>query len=516
MAEYHVKAGGQGEGGTLPTLGAAAALVRPGDTVIIGAGVYREQLRCTVPNVTWQGGGFGPAVIDGGWDGRTNTKQLEHIQVGIGAAATLRGVTIRNCPGRGLYVGAGGDNALIEDVTIENTYNSGIALNGMGDYVENVTFRRVTVRGSSRSWAVTPPAQRQGVGGNWLFRWGKNILLEDCRLSGGYGEGPAAGVGTIGFTMRRCVIDTTMHLMTYAANRARDVLIEDCVLYQTGDPVYRQPDGQVGGGFVIGDETRWDDKDDKWQHSENVTLRRCVVVNGGGLLAVRNNVKDVGKGDPDGYETQIQNLLVERCTFIGGPDTRGGILLDENTIGPRVKGRFSENVIYVAGVAAPFRYETPGVIFSGNAWVGLPGDKLPSGDYLVGADALADPTAAIEQAAGAALNLDNYRPVAGGPLVVDGRALAGALEASTPPPPPPPPPPAGPDYTGLIEQAAAVGAELAAIGAAVNEADEQAAVAALASQTAIEHLHEAKERQDAAATRLAVLLVMIDELIEAA
>ena len=42
MAEYHVRAGGGGEGGTLPTLAAAGAIARPGDTVVLHEGVYRE------------------------------------------------------------------------------------------------------------------------------------------------------------------------------------------------------------------------------------------------------------------------------------------------------------------------------------------------------------------------------------------------------------------------------------------------------------------------------------------
>jgi hypothetical protein len=87
------------------------------------------------------------------------------------------------------------------------------------------------------------------------------------------------------------------------------VLLEDCVFYQTGDPEYRQGDGDVGAGIVIGDETRPDDKDDDWRHAENVTIRRCVVVNAGTLFNIRNNLKaGKGAGQYDGYETRIQNL----------------------------------------------------------------------------------------------------------------------------------------------------------------------------------------------------------------
>jgi hypothetical protein len=91
----------------------------------------------------------------------------------------------------------------------------------------------------------------------------------------------AAGIQSIGIIFRRVTIHTTMHLAVYASNRAQDVLLEDCVFYQTGDPEYRQGDGDVGAGIVIGDETRPDDKDDNWRHAENVTIRRCLAVNCG-------------------------------------------------------------------------------------------------------------------------------------------------------------------------------------------------------------------------------------------
>ena len=272
--------------------------------------------------------------------------------------------------------------------------------------------------------------------------------------------------------MRGCVIDTTMHLLNYAANRARDVLIEDCIFYQTGDPEYRQPDGQVGGGIVVGDETRWDEKDDKWQHSENVTIRRCLIVNAGVLFSVRNNAKDVGKGDPDGYETPIQNLTIERCTFVAGPDTRGGLYIEDNPVkgGQKIAGDFKNNVFILdaAGVEG-LRSRAAGLRWQGNYWSGVPSGDVPPGDTAVQADVLIYPAAALVAKAGAPLNLDDYRPRPGGPLVVDGRAVAGALEPvggepEHPPPPPPPPPPL------LMERAAAVAEQLAVVHMAVEAA----------------------------------------------
>jgi hypothetical protein len=122
----------------------------------------------------------------------------------------------------------------------------GVAVNGLGHAVENVTFRGVHVRRVSRSWVVEESPK--GVAGCFLFRYAKNALVEDSSVSESYGEGMAAGIQSIGVTFRRVTIHTTMHLAVYASNRAQDVLLEDCVFYQTGDPEYRQGDGRRGRG----------------------------------------------------------------------------------------------------------------------------------------------------------------------------------------------------------------------------------------------------------------------------
>jgi hypothetical protein len=69
MTEYIVRQGGQGEGGTLPSLGAAVAVARAGDTVIVYGGVYKERF---VPpqGTTWRAAPGESPVIDGRWNGQ--------------------------------------------------------------------------------------------------------------------------------------------------------------------------------------------------------------------------------------------------------------------------------------------------------------------------------------------------------------------------------------------------------------------------------------------------------------
>ena len=107
--------------------------------------------------------------------------------------------------------------------------------------------------------------------------------------------------------------------------------------------------------------------------------------------------------------------------------------------------------------------EAQGVACSGNAWSGLPLVQVPAGDGAIAAEALVDPLAEVET--WDAFDVDNYRPRAGGPLVVDGRAIAGALA------------PAGvgpdePDTAGALERLALAQMQLEALAAAGNVAAE--------------------------------------------
>ena len=451
--EYRVIAGAGGVGSTLPTLRAAAQVARPGDTIIVHEGVYRETLRPGT-GTTWLAAEGERPVIDGGWNGRTDVS-VRPNQVTVNAAdVTMRGFTIRNVPGQGVAVAAGGDRFLMEDCAIHDCYSGGFGLNGMGTPVHDVTLRRVSISRVARSWVVqTRPTN---VSGRCLVRWGRNVLFDECSVVGGYGEGMAAGVETIGMVVRNCLVADTMHLAIYAANRAQNVLVEGCVIFHTGDPEYTQGDGDVGTGIIVGDETRPDTKDDRWQHAENVEVRGCLVVGYGGLFGVRNNLKKVagaGPGQYDGYETRIQNLWVHHCTFVGGPDTKTGIGINENMIGFTVRGRFENNVVILNRMregAVLLNREAQGVTFAGNAWSGLPAGNVPMGDYTVAVDeALVNALADLPDRE--AFKIDNYRPRPGGPLAPSGAAEVGALEPLLEEPPPPPPPPVGP-WRELLEE----------------------------------------------------------------
>lgn len=477
MTVWHVRKGSSGDGlspvTALGSLAAAVAVVRPGDEVRL-EGVFRETLKPTA-GTTWRAAEGKTAVLNGGWSGKAQPSQRIDQCLIREPDVTLIGLEFCNVPGRAVTVTAGGDRAQILDCYIHDTYNGGVGVNGMGKMVPNVVIRGCRLIRVSLSSEVKTSGGG-GVEGNCLFRWAKNVLVEDCYIAGGHGEGMAAGVESDGVTIRGCTIHTNAHLLIYASNRAQNVLVENCVFYQTGDPRFRQRDGDVGTGVVVGDEIRPDDKDDRWQKAENVEVRYCTVVNGGSLFGVRNNLKPAG-GGYDGYQTVIQNLYVHHCTFVAGPDTRGGINVRENPAPPpRVRGRFEDNVVVLRD-ASQWDVDAPGFVALRNAFTILPPGldasnvRIKASEQLV--NAAADVTGTLDDHS---FDLNNYRPLAGSAVAAAGLgALAARPGTPDPEPPegpePPEEPPPGVNWDSLIDRAARIGTHLAAQAVELEEVE---------------------------------------------
>jgi hypothetical protein len=499
MAEIHVRAGAAGAGGTLPSLAAAADVVKPGDIVIAHEGVYKP-FKADVDGVAWLAAAGEKPVVDGGWKQNDLGKdEDDNSGIGISAADILiRGFEVRNVPGRGIVIGPGARNVVIEHFHVHHTFHGGIVVNGMGKTVRNVTIRRGVVEYISLStrWKETP------VNGCFPVKDTDGILIEDVAIQFGGGEGIAAGTQTRNFVARRVTVANTKHVAGYV-NRAQDVLWEDCIFRQDNLPEWRQGDGDVGGPLPIGDEVT-PGKFKNGPHSERVTLRRCVFVGTGTLFGVRNNANNAATG---GYDTTIKEFVVEGCTFVSRPWTKAGIAIQENPHGDKIAGVIRNNVFVTDQMrpgATLYRSNAPGVRFIGNAWTSIPqGAGIGAGNVQIDAAELVAPFATP-------FDIDNLRPVAGGVVAVNGwGALAVAGQEPPPPPPPPPPPdpdpePGAVDWDALLEKAAGVGARLATMGEAGNKAREHLA-AANAELAVMSLAHED------AVDDMAALLTMLEE-----
>lgn len=466
MAERRV-----GPGKEYATLAAAAAVAKAGDVVVVHEGVYRETLR-PPRGTTWQAAEGEEAIIDGGWDGKplvaaeAKANQVLVNQPGV----SLIGLQIRNVRGRGVAVAAGGDGFRMERCEIHHTVHGGFGANGTGTLIRGLTIRECNLHHLSMSgkWQETP------VNGCCLFRYVVGLRVEGLRIRFGYGEGFALGPFTEDAEIEVWVEDTA-HLGVYASNRARNVRFTNCVVIQRGLAEWRQGDGDVGGGFVIGDEVSGD-KSAKWPHADNIVIEKCITINTTGV-GVRNNKKLSDKGNLDGYDTRPEMFEVRNCTFIAGPDSKSGIAVAENEFGGRVRGTFRNNLFIfdrLPAGAEVLKNNAPGVAFESNGWsIPVPAGARGEGNVQIDArEALVAPFATFD----ATVDLGNYRPR---PNSVAAKRGWGALGVADEPPPPPPPPDPDPDpepeptpvdWAAMHALAAEAGAELLTAYMAVDRA----------------------------------------------
>ena len=467
MAEHHVRKGSE-----MATLAAAVGVAKAGDTIVLHEGVYASGL---VPpaGVTIKAADGEKAVIDGGWKGERMT-EAEAKASGViirHPGVTLIGLEIRNIKGRGVSVDAGGDDFTMRQCVIHDCVDGGFGANGQDEMIRNLLIE--DCEGYRLSMSASFPGQETPVNGCWLASSVDGLVIRRTTVRQGYSEGMAAGRRSKNILFEDNVVIDTAHGGFYI-NRAQNVVLRRCVYYHTNDPNFLQRDGDPGVAIVGPGDEESGKKSRNWHHSENVLIENCLFVGGAGMYQIRYNLKPAREpGYYDGYSTRIQNLEVRNCTFVSGPLTRSGINIASGPADMPVRGVFKNNLFVFNTMKAggnPFRVASKGVRFEGNAWTVAVPAGLPGSNVRVPVDALLNAPAPAS-----AFKLDNYRPVASGPLVgPDGKALYGALEPlSVEPPPPPPPPDPEPtpvDWPALRALAAEATAESAAAHVAADKA----------------------------------------------
>lgn len=424
MTEYTV-----GKGGDFATLTAAAKAVKRGDVVRVLAGVYKETLPLTTPGVSWLG--ESGAVIDGGWNAKTKTGSWQSQVAFLAPDVTVRGLMIRNCPGRAVGVMASGST--LENCILEVTYRGAILVgDSSGATISGVTIRGNLFQDMSLMRAVGDLGNTgRNVNGSFLIHNCHDSIVEDNVLRRGYGEGIIVGRGSLRVIVRRNEVYSTGHVLIYV-NRAEGTQFLDNILFHVPDPTYGGPKGDsMSAAIVIGDEGG--PITSKFPASHDTIVRGNLVVNAGGLFQVRNN--------PHNYNTQLLNTVIENNTFIAGPSTRQGIMIKSNPHGrPHKSSVFRNNVIDFThapkGADIGSFGQGDGVTFESNAWGGSvkPPKSMQSpsdvyGDLgIVRADAPRDK----------GLDIENYRPRPGSPLVAGGRRLGALGVAGSEPPVDPP------------------------------------------------------------------------------
>ena len=454
MSEYTV-----GMGGDFATPAAAAKAVQPGDVVNILTGTYRERLICDVADVTWQAGPGQWPVMDGGWDGSVQTNYAAWVQVPA-AGVTVKGLTVRNVAGRGIGVTA--SRVKILNNRVDRTYYGGIKIGDSSKpAIEDVLVEGNVLTRLSMSWVTEK--QPTNVDGNFNIHNVRNSVIRWNVQSDGWGEAWNIGRGSQGVELVENVSHSTNHVVGVYFNRCQNCEARGNVFYHIPDPAYGGKSGDLySAGCVFGDESG--PQVARWPNSRGNRFVGNVVVNTGRLLEVRNNVTN--------YDTQLKDSVIEGNTFVAGPVTTKGIIIQGNQKGrPHEGSVIRKNAIHFAHAKRPADIgshgQASGIVFEANGWTEQPPAAMRSDSDVYGDLMLTNAAAAIERVGEmpvTSFNIENYRPLPASALVTGAAGVIGALDCLEVEEPEPP----EPDYTWLVAELEGVRDATAAAGAEIG------------------------------------------------
>ena len=444
MATYYVDAvvgsdGASGSSGApFRTPGKAHAVANSGDTIKLRGSMNNAASWFTAPlsvsreNTTWVAddghsptfhGGYTPTPGDEGsyaMHGRPGSPFEAMINVRA-AGVTLSHLRIQNVGGEGVDIGPAAHNCRLLYCVLRTISSNGIIVNGVprGAKVENVEIGWCDIGYISQLWFVVGNSTGSGCG--MMLRDCKDTWIHHCTLHHVCKEGINVDRGGVGTIIEYCTVHTINHAAIYV-NRSQDCHVRFNVAYHTKEIAYLGESYNQRTGaplMLIGDESNLDDGGGGMTGYPNSAKQRVygnVFIGGKTAFQVRNNTTQ--------YQTQLLNAYVGYNTFVGEvwTDPKGTsktqkiIEINANVLGPgaHADSLIENNVFYApAGVAMGSVAGVADVTFRNNAWYG---GSRPAGAAGAG-DVTANPLLAAPTAGGA-FNVDNYRPLAGSPLLM--------------------------------------------------------------------------------------------------
>lgn len=462
----------------------ATAVVRPGDTVLLrgdmneSATWFREPLTIKTADTIWVNDQGHTPTFHGGYEPTLEDKNSYRLHgnpggefremVGISAAnVTLRGVRVQHVGGEGIGVNPGGHNARVTGCDVYMTYGNGLIVGGEP---KKTRVGGVLVEGcdigytSQGAYAV---GAGTSVGCAMILRDCEDVVVRGCTVHHTLKEGINVGRGGLRTRVEGCTVHTTNHVAIYI-NRTVDAAIVGNLVYHTKEKDYLGKSYEKNSAPVairIGDEDGPGMKG-HWNSSGQV-VEGNVVIGGGRCFQVSNNLKQ--------FQTLLKEARIANNTFIGErwtdddgiSQTVEVIQISRNVLGKEqhVDSVIENNVFYApAGVALGSVDGVAGVAFRNNAWYCADGTGGRPEAARGAGDVTSNPMLANPE--GGSYEIDNYRPVAGSPLIgadVDGLTI-GALAPWDEPEPP------EPDYSALVAMLEGHKEVLAVAGLAISHA----------------------------------------------
>jgi hypothetical protein len=344
------------------TIGKAAQMVRPGDTVYIRGGIYIEAPRFTISGtetkpikiLAYPGE---TAVVDGKYQLPVSYRGLVSV---LGDWIFISGLEIRNSKygGLGLY----GKHNTATSIFAHHCQKSGIYISGDYGTIKNCFAWRNSIQnefGGGSNWSPGITAGRDSADGvTEAAIMQNNIVWEN------WGE----GIST--FEANGTVIEDNISHDNYSTN----IYISDSINVSCQrNFVYMNPDSYVygygaNGGIMMGDE--------KYNPpSVNITIINNIAYGNQGNFWWWQGVQGGG----------MNNVLVANNTFVNGigdPDRgRGNVIISR---GDHVNVRFENNLVRQDGeLPVIATRDHPGITYSHNLWSKLPYDYVISPSDII-------------------------------------------------------------------------------------------------------------------------------------
>lgn len=431
MAEHIVGSGG------FPTLTAALAKAKPGDTVRVLPGTYKESIKIATTGLTLVG--EPGAVLDGGYShewAKTKGSSWRDLQYKAPPAGskdmiivaadgvTLDGLSIRNAPDSGVAAGAV-KGLTVRNCRFDHLYGTAIKINGTTGtakdiVIENNYVNAASVRIFDNSRTYTDP---QGVSGAIKAGNARGVVIRGNTVINCFGEGINMDKKLTNFVTEGNLVADCNHKYFYC-NSAVDGIVRDNVAVCTGHPAHLWSRGRSPAGFAAVDETA------RKPHSGNLVWENNLAVNMG--IPIQIIPRADGK------------MTVRNNTFVCGPLTR----LFAEVKGGKVE--FSDNII----VTQPDASVTGAATITGpNLWTAKPPKGWGHADDVIGDPMFVDPTIptsahdpyGIIDDVTATLDLSGFRLRPDSPAIVNGVVVFGETAISDGHLPEEPEPPVEPE-----------------------------------------------------------------------
>lgn len=359
--EYHVSPGGDDANdgsASAPFATIQRALsepLGPGDVVWLREGVFAPSQH------VWIGrsGSASQPLLLAAWPGETavidGTNMSDAAVQVQGAHVTLRGLTVRNSPLAGIYVGPGGDNARIEECHVLDSMSNGIFVCGQdwSDTADDVVVQGCHVERAclKNHLGAMESAWPQAVSAHFARR----TVFRGNLVERSWGEGIDAVIADSVLIEDNTVRD--VYANGIYLDNAKNCTVQRNLVISSGDPDFHYLGGPMRG-IVIANENSWFAPEHAYPCSDNDLVCNVVLFC---RLGVYYGNYEGGGG--------LRNTRIAWNTIHGS--TQAAVQIDEDT---HHNSLLTGNIFSIAENAAMFGWTDPGsfagLTFATNCWRG--------------------------------------------------------------------------------------------------------------------------------------------------